>query len=603
MKTLRMLPLLFTAILILPIAFVGQSQESTPSSPAAVSPPPQAAQQASPPVPLIKVTTRMVTLQVLARDKQGHPVPGLTAKDFQLFEEVPPKKDRRSEQISAFQFVNIAAIAAADKGLMQMPAGVYSNLVSMQKKPVPPTVLLVDGLNTAYAAQMQVHRQMVKMLASIPDNVPVAVFLMDRQLHLLQDFTTDPTLLREAAKKASSLDSAGLAEVDPRDDPDTVSALYEGAPFTPMEDLARFERETFSAQMDIRVQATLDAFRAIARHLSGYPGRKNLLWVSSSFPIQIAPDSDNKFNGLRNYDDRMVEVTNALADAKVAVYPLDAGGLQTQSYFQAAGRTRGTPTARSMGASIQREDQFRFSKQESMTLLADGTGGRICVNDNDLADCVKKSMDDGSSYYELAYYPDSTNWNGEFHRITVKTTQPGVTLAYRRGYYAPADTRLTDSKDESKLADRELKQAACNDLLTSTALLLVARSVPSDHPDQAKYFLAIDSKLLTFAPATTGGRVLRMNTGICTFDRKGKALQYFSDRTEQPLTDKEYASMAAHAVPHAVQFPPAPNVSRVRLVVRDSGTGQMGSVDIPYVPAATPAAPAKDAPPPPPAQP
>jgi hypothetical protein len=73
------------------------------------------------------------------------------------------------------------------------------------------------------------------------------------------------------------------------------------------------------------------------------------LWISSSFPIQIAPDTDNQFNGLRNYDQRMVEVTNALSDAKVAVYPLDAGGLQTQSYFQAAGRVRGTPTGRSMG--------------------------------------------------------------------------------------------------------------------------------------------------------------------------------------------------------------------------------------------------------------
>jgi hypothetical protein len=151
-------------------------------------------------------------------------------------------------------------------------------------------------------------------------------------------------------------------------------------------------------------------------------------------------------------------------------------------------------------------------------------------------------------------------------------------------------TRETDSKEEAKLADRELRQAACVDLLTSTALLVVAKAVPADHPDQAKYFLAIDAKLLTFAPAAGGGRILRMNTGICTFDRKGKALQYFSDRTEQPFSDKEYASIAAHAVPHAVQFPTAPNISRIRLVVRDSGTGQMGSLNIPLTPASTPPA-------------
>jgi VWFA-related protein len=596
MTTLRRLPLSLSAGILALLAAVahGQSQEAKPTpTPDTSTQSPQSAQ----PIPLFKVTTRMVVLQVLARDRQGHPVPGLTATDFQVFEEVPPKRDRRPQQIAAFQFVNIAAIAAADKGLVPMPAGVYSNLVSMQKKPVPPTVLLVDGINTSYTAQMQVHRQMVKMLASIPGDVPVSVFLLDRNLHLLQDFTTDPALLREAAKKASSLDSAGLAEIEPRDDPDALSAQLEDVQGAPLEIIERFEREAFSFQMDTRVQATLDAFRAIARHLSGYPGRKNLLWISSSFPLQIAPDPDDKFNGMRNYDDHIVEVSNALADAKVAVYPLDAGGLQTQSYFQAGGRVRGTPSGRSMGNAVQREDQMRFSKQESMSLLADGTGGRICVNDNDLSDCVKKSMDDGTSYYELAYYPDVTNWNGEFHRISVKIARSGVALAYRRGYYAPADTRVTDSKDAVKLADRELREAACRDLLTSTALLIVAKSAPADHADLAKYFLAIDPKFLTFAPAAGGGRSLHMYTAVCTFDQKGKPLQYFSDQTEQALSDKEFASLAAHAVPHAVQFQPAANVSRVRLVVRDSGTGQMGSVDIPYVAAAVPISTPKSAPP------
>lgn len=571
------LPLAMALILM----FSGAGLAQDTHHPMAFASPVQAPQQTQS-IPVIKTTTRMVTVQVLVRDKKGQPVPGINENEFQIFEQVPPKKDQRLQKIAAFQFVSVAAIAGGDKGLVQMPPGVYSNLVSMQKKPVPPTVLLVDGINTSVAAQQQVHRQMVKMLATIPENVPVSVFLLDRNLHLLQDFTTDPTLLKTAAAKAFSLDTAGLADVDPTEDPDALSAQLVDVPNAPLDVLARFERESFAAAMDIRVQATLDAFRAIARHLSGYPGRKNLLWVSSSFPIQIAPDPDNKFNGLRNYDVRMVEVTNALSDARVAVYPLDAGGLQTQSYFNASTRVRGTPTARGMSNSIQREDVSRFSKQESMTMLAEGTGGRICVNDNDLSDCVRKAMDDGASYYELAYYPDSANWQGEFHRITVKTTHPGASLSYRRGYYSAAGTQETNSKDEEKLADRELKQAACSDLLTSTALLVVARSIPADKPDQAKYFLAIDPRLLTFAPGAPGGRVLRMNSAVCTFDKKGKALQYFSDRTEQTISDDEFSKMAAHAVPHAIQFPAAPDVTRIRLVVRDSGSGAMGSVDVPF---------------------
>jgi hypothetical protein len=132
------------------------------------------------------------------------------------------------------------------------------------------------------------------------------------------------------------------------------------------------------------------------------------------------------------------------------------------------------------------------------------------------------------------------------------------------------------------MSEKELRQAACDDLLTSTSLLVVARAMPSDQPNQAKFYMAIDSKDLTFEPVEGGGRKLRMASAVCTFDKKGNALQYFSDRSEQTYTDKEFTEARAKAVPHAIQFPPAEGTTRVRLVVRDAATAQMGSVDVPY---------------------
>src|SRR6266536_1027197 len=136
----------------------------------------------------------MVAVEVVARDHQGHPMTGLTAED---------------------------------KGKLTLPAGVYTNLVTMDKAPVPPTVLLVDGLNTDRASQMQVHRQMIKMLASIPDDVPVAVFLLGRRLSLIQNFTTDPKLLKAALQKSSSVEADNGTEVEPIDDPNAMSAFLE----------------------------------------------------------------------------------------------------------------------------------------------------------------------------------------------------------------------------------------------------------------------------------------------------------------------------------------------------------------------------------------
>jgi VWFA-related protein len=182
------------------------------------------------PTTVIKATTHMVALQVVARDSKGLPVSGLTAKDFEVFEQIAPKKELRPQRVAAFQAVSLAASGAAGKSNLQMPSGVYSNLLSTQTQTVPPTILVVDGLNTSVAGQMQVRRQMVKLLGSIPAGIPTAVFLMGRNLHLLQNFTTDPKLLHDAVQKALSLDSTDLAGADSRDDPNALTTLVADVP-------------------------------------------------------------------------------------------------------------------------------------------------------------------------------------------------------------------------------------------------------------------------------------------------------------------------------------------------------------------------------------
>jgi VWFA-related protein len=447
--------------------------------------------------------------------------------------------------------------------------------------PVPPTVLLVDGLNTERASQMQVHRQMVHMLASIPEDVPVAVFLLGRRLKMIQNFTTEPKLLKTAVQKTSSVESDNATQVEPQDDPDALSAFLEDEPnfsASSLMALQQFEREVYAAQMDTRVRETLEALRAIARHVAGYPGRKNLLWISSSFPIAINPDIDLGFSGIRNYQDQMAVAANALADAKVAVYPVDPGGLQVQSMFQASTRMRGNPVTgrNSVGRTIQREDQSRFNRQASMQSLADQTGGIICVNNNDLGDCVRRAVNDGSAFYEIAYYPDSSDWHGEFHKIAVKSNRSGLHLAYRQGYFA-----RPEGGTEKKSA--ELQEAACQDLLTSTSVMIVAKSYPADKPGEAKFLTAISPTTVTFVPHDDGSHQLMLKIAVCSFDKSGKPLQFVHQDFSARLTDKQYAEVQAkHGFLHTIVINPVSGTTMVRLLVKDLATGLMGSVNLPY---------------------
>jgi len=610
------LELALVPLLLSPLG--GQSDKPSSSAPASA--------QASAPVPVLRANTHLVTLDVVVTDHHGKIIPGLTAQDFTVFEQVPGRKGQQEQKISQFEFVTQPPPSATPKAEPKIPAGVYTNLITTRKLPVPATVLLVDGLNTDMDTSMQARRQMVKMLAQIPPDTPVAVFLLGRGLTLLQGFTKDPNLLKIAATRALSLENAGNATMDARDDPGSLSSMtldmFGGggsedaaqaqpapqatsapgaAPSGPpggelqLAAIERFEKETIAATTNMRVQTTLDALRAIARHLSGYGGRKNLIWISSSFPISITTDATAHhnlgFEGTANYTDAVASVTNALADAKVAVYPVNPSGVQTQAFFGAANRVTSSnygPTPNQQKNSLNRENEARFSAEQSMKEVAEQTGGKVCVDNNDLADCVKTAVTEGSSYYELAYHPDASDWHGEFHKIVIKASAPGAQLAFRQGYYARNGE--VNAKTEDKHGnDPQLEEAACGDLLTATSVLVVARAYPPDQPGQVKYFMVIDSKMLTFPPTDSGAHQLNLDLAVCTLDRNRKPLQFLQDHVRQELSDKEYPSVASHGVTHIVQFLPKSETATVRLVVRDAVSGRLGSLDIPYPPSAEPA--------------
>src|SRR6267142_717992 len=567
------------------------------------------------PPSVLKVTTRLVTVDVVARDRHGNPVRDLAANDFQVTEQAGSHKVL--QQIASFRLLDrvLAKVADPERVSLQVPAGVYTNLVTTKSLSAPPTILLVDGLNTDAKTQLQVRQKMVRLLASAPSDVPMAAFLLGRNLSLLQSFTTDAKLLRAAAERALTLEATNLQAKDARDDPFSHSSLLEqmagaegqsdipGGPPAPQPgsqgstgggnsnallamralQLQRFEREQYASSMDIRVKLTLDALRVIARHVSGYPGRKNLIWLSSAFPLAITPDANltmvAKFSGIRNYSDDMTAVASALTDAQIAVYPVDPRGMETQALFDPESRGRLNPF--SEGATLNRESNVRFSSQESMQDLAEQTGGKVCLNNNDLSECVKRAIDDSSSYYELTYYPTDKDWRGEFRRISVKTTRPGVQLSHRQGYFARESDSTIAAKD-AKDTDAHLSQAACNDFLTATTILLEATALPPDQPGQTKYFMIIDPNALSFAAPEGGVRNLQMELATCMFNKRGLPLQYNRQTIHQKCTEAEYEFSRKHGISHSISFVPKPETARVRVLVCDTRTGMIGSVELPH---------------------
>jgi hypothetical protein len=213
--------------------------------------------------------------------------------------------------------------------------------------------------------------------------------------------------------------------------------------------------------------------------------------------------------------------------------------------------------------------------------LAQQTGGKVCLNNNDLSECVKRAIDDSSSYYELSYYPTDKNWHGEFRKISVKTTRPGAQLSFREGYFA-RESDATILAKEAKDTDAHLSQAACNDFLTATSILVEASALPPDQPGQTKYFIVIDPNALSIGPSEGGVRNVQIELATCMFNARGLPLQYNRQSIGQKLTEAEYQSIKTHGISHTISFVPKPETARVRLLVCDAHTGMIGSVDLPY---------------------
>jgi VWFA-related protein len=567
---------------------------AAPATAGALPPPPQglpavaaaSAPQGTPPSsgPL-KTNTRLIAVDVVVTDSHGNAIRGLKAGDFQISEE-----HSGPQKISQFQFIDASRQPppAYPLGLVAASPGapyLYTNLLP-DKMRVPPTVMLMDALNTQIENQSGVHRHMLMLLKTLPPTTPVAVFTLGHQLHVLQGFTTDPRLLRTAVDH--TLRSPDIAD-HPQDDANSPSNVFldqnndtETAANQVLED---FEKVDYEQQMAVRVDETTDAMIAIAKFLGGYPGRKNLLWFSESFPNWIAPTADfgsDSFMGTADYSDRIRQASEALADARIAVYPVDARGLEANTLYSSASTphiNRNNPGA-SLAGTMNRENSTRIDTQATMDMIAGASGGKVCTNNNDLSGCVQAALDDSSVYYELGYYPENVKWDGRFHKISVKTTAKGARLRYRTGYVA-TEPGLTAPQPPGKLL-----QQACMDPLPSTSISMTAETLapPRGTADpSARYLLTISPSALSLPPAGVH-RQLNLQMAVCEFDPKDASFQFYPRDLSGPVSEAVFQSWQTLGIRDIFDYQAKPEDYRLRFAVLDVPSGAIGSVDVPAHP-------------------
>jgi VWFA-related protein len=470
-------------------------------------------------------------------------------------------------------------------------------------------VILLDGLNSTLLEQAYVRVEMVNFLDKLPQGEPIAIYALGKKLVLLQDFTTDLTELKgviQAFKGQSShalSNPTGTSEVPMTLQGWALQTAQEKAPLL-VTQMNSFAQDNTSDQIDIRIQHTMAALTLLARTLAGYPGRKNLIWItegvpmsvfsdggevniqnsadSSGRPVRVLPDGEAASRAGRNYASQLALIANLLADAQIAVYPVDARGLVGSQFFNVANPMSGQSAMG--GAAVHaegRQAEELFQAHTNMEDIAEKTGGKAFFNRNDIDNAVRGDMDDGSTYYSLGYYPESKTWDGKFRRIQISSKRSGLKLRYRLGYFAI--DRAVYMKDHPRQQNMELDLALSPNSPIATALQFEAGVLPPSPESKNKVLLnyAVDPRAIRFERGSDGLEHAELDCGVRVFapGKIDNPIKSEATRMTAALKPEVYQKIAQSFFPCQLSLDLPPGNYLLRLVVRDNITGLLGAVN------------------------
>jgi VWFA-related protein len=522
---------------------------------------PPKAPEAEPKELVLKATTRLVQISVIVQNHHGDPVTDLKKEDFQI------RDNGKPENITVFS-VSSSSSTALPQPAQKLPPNIFTN--SLEQRPGTPanvTIILLDAINTKWEDQSRARMQVVKYLQTINPEDRIGIYTLGNGLKVLHDYTTDSTDLIARLGKYRGQNLPDLSASEPNSmDADMVALnrwMSGGGG-------SGAERDFY---MINRVNGTLKAIEFIANNLASVPGRKNLIWVSGGFPLDIGFDSLRAFSDPSRtqyvFNEEVDRCVRAVNNANLAIYPVDARGLMVDSRYSAEHQKIDLSPKLSPGVGVK--------NQQTMQELASRTGGRAYYNTNDLKKAIGDAVNDGRVVYTIGYYPSSEAFDGKFHKLDVKVVdRSGLNLRYRKGYFdtpeAPSDT---------KKAQVELRDAVWSPLEATGMALVVALKPDKANPAQLNVLIKIDPKGISLEPQ--GDKWAgRLDILLVQKNDQGKQFGGVDSTISLNLTRPNYDKLTKDGMIFTKAVAMDPQAKMLRVVVRDAPSGTLGSVTVPF---------------------
>ena len=528
------------------------------------------AQQPAPTPPqTFSSRSELVLVPVIVHDKSGKHIGGLKQDQFELLD------NGKAQVAKVFEEVHTQAITAGP----QRAGYQFGNYVQGQSSRRV-TIILLDLIDTPFSQQARAFKSVINYLNDhLHEEEPTSLLVLSwRGLRELHSFTTNTRVLIDAVHSVRSELSKDASPNSGARDPyssfnNETTAEMIGLNQT-LTDIGEntATRQFAGFHMKIRVSEITGALENIAHSYAGIPGRKAVVWVSGGFPFPSS-DSGSAFD-FRRQIERAWKLLNA---SNVALYPVDVMGLTYPSMvkFNSDGHLImgvADPRDQPRGVPVPMPElNDRKFDHDTFQLFAEATGGRPCINNNDIADCMERAARDSESYYMLGFYVRLEDRNSGLHKLTVKLNAPHSDLRYRRSYNTTGRPSRADSK-------QALHSAIISPLDYTDLPVDVMIGDPMPNGLKKRVEVSVSLPPFSMSVDRDENNLTDLDFTAAAFDEGNKNVSQVSQNLRGNLRPETAERLMQQGLTHELLLDLLPGQYHVKCVVYDHLTGKTGSV-------------------------
>jgi VWFA-related protein len=406
---------------------------------------------------VVKITSKLVQLDVVITDSKGNQITDLKSSDFTVLQ------DGKPQTLSGFSYIPIGRTAEVPKA--QKPAKTAPMIPTGRPRADVRgrviTFVIDDGNCRASAEGMRASREALEKFVAEqmqPDDV-IAIYQTRSGSSMFQQYTSDKTqLLRIVRKIAWKPPSGGCASNDgtfyeaAREDTIAIPTAGGMQSISTETEAERKRREMSEDHgRDHQVVGTIGVLRFAIRGLERIPGRKVLFLMSDGMPFR------GRDGHLLDAVERFRDLTEMANRAGVVVNTLDVRGTFDVDMIEARDHVSVRENVLASEAIRNERRSYVQSTQDGLAFIANETGGNFYKGENYLDGPVARALQTEKGYYLVAYEPDDETFKGKnFNKIEIRLTRPGLKVISRTGFLGYADRA---SKAPVKTGDSELYEA------------------------------------------------------------------------------------------------------------------------------------------------